>query len=133
MEIFTRLYEKLIDFGKQKLSVVLWFFICSAILLFTPNAYLRIIHIDNSANIITGLIFLISGVLLSINIVSSVREYLRSRREKQRGLMLKKSLLKQLDELYNIKELKSGFKSQRDCITWETELLLFLNLTTYII
>jgi hypothetical protein len=118
MDMLTQWYDKLIDFAKQKLSVVLWFFISSAILLFTPNDYLKIIYIENSANIITGLIFLLSGVLLCINLVSSINIYLLKRGEKQQELKHVRRLLKQLEEFFYIEELKTGFESQQACITW---------------
>jgi hypothetical protein len=113
--------EKLINFAKQKPIIVFWFFICSTILLFTPNYYLRIIHLDALANNIApvaGFIFLLSGVLASIHIFNSGRQYFLKRRD----LNQKRHILGQLEKLYGINEVKSGFKSQQDCISWSNKI-----------
>jgi hypothetical protein len=53
-----------------------------------------------------------------MNMISSAKEYFHNRREKQRELMQKKNLLNQLETLYSIKEVRTGFKSQQDSIAW---------------
>lgn len=121
MNILTEWYDKLIDFAKQKLTIVFWFFISSAVLLFTPNNLLSVIHLEDLANSIApiaGFIFLLSGVLIFINGISSGKQYYQNHKEKQRELSQKIKLLNQLEEFYSINELTSGFKSQEDCIAW---------------
>jgi|GEM_PF-6000236 len=113
--------EKLINFAKQKPIIVFWFFICSTLLLFTPNNYLRIINLDGLANDIaplTGLIFLLSGVMALIHTFNSGKQYVQKRRE----LKQKRHILAQLRNLYSIIEVKSGFKSQQDCISWSNKI-----------
>jgi len=119
-------FGKLIDFAKQKPIVVFWFFICSTLLLFTPNNYLKIIHLDGLANNIApvlGLIFLLSGILASIHMFNSGKQYFQKRQE----LNKKRHILAQLEKLYSINEVKSGFKSQQDCISWSNKVAPFLN------
>ncbi|MCH7928717.1 MAG: superinfection exclusion B family protein [Candidatus Dadabacteria bacterium] len=117
MSINLDWYDKLVDFAKQKISVVFWFFICSAILLFSPDKLLELIYLDVVVSYIgpvIGFIFLASGILLLINLfIYGKNKYIKSNEVKS-----KKKLLKELKELYEIEAVNSGFKSQKDCIMW---------------
>jgi hypothetical protein len=110
-------YENLINFAKQRLSIVSWFFICSTILLFTPKKYLALINLETLVDAlgpIIGMIFVLSGVLLGVNFfVYCKNQFAAYKTRKQR-----KGLLKKLIELAEIDELESGFKSLQDCISW---------------
>lgn len=121
MNILTEWYDKFIDFAKQKLDIVVWVFISSAILLFNPYNFLRVIHLDNLSNYILSIIgvaFLLSGTRIIIKVISSGKQYYQDRKEKKCELSQKRKLLAQLEGFYTINELRSGFKSQKDCISW---------------
>ena len=117
MSIKFEWYDKLIDFANQKISVVFWFFICSVILLFTPDKFLKLIYLDyvvNYIGTIIGFIFIASGVLLLINLfIWGMNKYI-----KQKETESKRKLLKKLTKLFEIDELANGFKSQNECIKW---------------
>ena len=110
-------YDKLIDFAKQKISVVFWFFICSVILLFSPDKFLKLIYLDIIVNYIgpiIGFIFIASGILLLINLfIWGKNKYI-----KQKETESKRKLLEELTELFEIDELTNGFNSQNECIRW---------------
>lgn len=110
-------YDKLIDFAKQNISVIFWFFICSVVLLFSPDKFLTLIYLDvfvNYVGPIIGFIFIASGALLLINLFIWGKNKFIRHKEIER----KKKLLKELRELFEIEELITGFKSQEDCIRW---------------
>lgn len=117
MSINLDWYDKLVDFAKQKISVVFWFFICSAILLFSPDKLLKLIYLDVVVSYIgpiLGFVFLASGILLLINtFIWCKNKYL-----KHKEIESKKKILNELIELFEIEEVTSGFKSQDDCIKW---------------
>jgi len=117
MSTKTNWYDNLIDFVKQKISVVFWFFICSVILLFSSDKFLKLIYLDvfvNYVGPIIGFIFIASGALLLINLFILGKNKFIRHKEIER----KKKLLKELRELFEIEELTSRFKSQEDCISW---------------
>ena len=117
MNIKLDWYDKLVDFSKQKIRFVFWFFICSVVLLFSPDESLKLIYLDvvvSTIGPVIGFIFLGSGILLLINLFI----YGKNKFIKSKDVKSKKKLLKDLTELYEIETVTSGFKSQQDCIKW---------------
>ena len=110
-------YERLTDFAKQKIRVVVWVFIGSGILLFPPKKWLAVVHLGHLVDYcgpIIGLAFVFSGILILIDLFIWGKQRVEHRSEQKE----KRILLHRLEELYKVKEVKEGFKSQQDCIHW---------------
>lgn len=110
-------YEKLIDFAKQKSSIVVWFFSCSAVVLFTPKNYLEVLHLNDLPGYIEsifGFIFLISFILIAINIVKWGKWKYAHHTE----FMKTKEVLTKLKKLSSAEELKLAYESHGAIISW---------------
>lgn len=110
-------YDKLIDFAKQKSSIVVWFFLCSAALLFTPNDYLKVLHLNDLPEYIEsilGFILLISCILIIIHIVI----WGKSKYAHHTDVMKTKKVLLKLKNLSSTEELEAVYKSYDAIISW---------------
>lgn len=110
-------YDKLIDFAEQKSSIVVWFFLCSAVLLFTPKSYLKVLHLNDLPEYIEsilGFIFLISCILIIIHIVI----WGKSKYAHHTNVMKTKKVLLKLKNLSSAEELEAAYKSHDAIISW---------------
>ncbi len=113
----TSWYDKLIDFSKQKSSSVVWFFLCSAVLLFAPKKYLEIIHLNDLPEYIEsilGFTFLISCILIIIHIVI----WGKSKYAQHTDVMKTKKVLLELKRLFSTEEIEAAYKSHDAIISW---------------
>jgi len=113
--------NKLVNFTKEKITVFISFFICTAIILFTPSQYLQIIHIDKFVDkygYIVGFFFVASGVLICLNVILWIVNFIKQIVKDKR----KKEILNKLVELYDRNQLIGGFTSKEDCLSWSTRI-----------
>lgn len=53
--------------------------------------------------------------------IKRIVDYFRDKKVHTRRLTERRSLLLKLEELYNMKEVKEGWKTQKDCINWSNK------------
>ncbi len=119
--IVMQWFVKLLDFATKTTTLIACVFLCSAILLFSPQQYLRLIRLDKLVETfgpevwpILGLLFLLSGVLIAIKL--SI--FCKNQYDKFIDRKRKKERLSQLTELS--RTASSGLRSYEDRIRWAT-------------
>ena len=111
------LYDRLIDFANQNLSTILWFFICSIILLFIPDKYLKFLYIESMVSYIrpiVGFAFILSSSLLFIKTIFFIGSLVSRHKEKN----FKRQLLQKLENLCSVTEERSRLTDKQDYIDW---------------
>lgn len=115
--MFINMYDKLIDFAQQKNKNVVWVFLCSSVLIFVPKSYLKVLNLNDLheyIEVIVGFIFLISCILIIINItIWGQSEY-----ADHRDVIKRKKLLLKLRNLSAAKELEGAIESFDTLISW---------------